>query len=361
MMFSTPLLSSCSRHVLTRWKGLPPPLSCLRLLSSSASAFAASAVDLASIKELREKSGAPISDVKAALQAANGQMDAAFDELRKRGLAASRKKAGRAATEGVVAIATESDGSAAAVVELNSETDFVARNDKFISLARSLAQHALAQTPEGHVGELDAEALRASTITGGNQTVADTVIEVAATVRENLQFRRAWAARLSGSSLISTYVHGKIEPDIGRIASVVALSPEADASASADNALALAKDLAMHACAVKPLYVRESDVPQAVLDAERAIYVEKAIADGKNPDRAEKVADKSMKKYAEDICLLNQKFVKDMSKTVSAVLKSDAKGWSLENFGRIEVGEGMEKASTDFAAEVAKTVADSAK
>ena len=317
------------------------------------------AVDVASIKSLREKTGAPIGDVKAALEAAGGDADGAFDELRKRGLAASRKKAGRTASEGVVAVAAADDKSAAAVVELNSETDFVARNDAFARLARTLAEHALALAPDGHTGPIDDEAMRRSTVSAlGGQTVDDAVVEVAAAVRENVQFRRAWAIRPSAGSAVATYVHGAIAPGMGRIASVVALAPagSGEGSAAAGDVAELGRKLAMHACAANPLYLSEADMPEDARAAERAILVEKSIADGKAPDRAEKIADKGLKKFVEESCMLSQKFVMDDKRTIASVVKSEAKGWALTSFARLEVGEGITKESTDFAAEVLKTI-----
>ncbi|KAK9808957.1 hypothetical protein WJX72_007019 [[Myrmecia] bisecta] len=317
---------------------------------------------MALIRDLREKSGAPISDVKAALVEAQWSIDNAFQALRKKGLAAATKKASRHAAEGLVGIA-KGDG-AAAVVEINSETDFVARNDQFRHLVGSVAAAALraeAALPSGNIGELDIESLAAAPTTSGS-SVGDAVSDVAGTVRENIKLRRAH--RLScPDGVIASYLHTSPAPGLGRMGALVALQ-DAQGPIGAEKATRveeLGTKLAMHAVAVKPLFLSRASVSKEALEAEKDVLREQAAKTGKPANIIEKMLQGRLNKYYEENCFLEQKFVMDDSKKVQAVVKELGQELDLDlqlsGFVRLQCGEGLEKsASKDFATEVAETL-----
>ena len=302
------------------------------------------AITAALVKELREKSGAGMMDCKNALTENNGDVDAAMDWLRSKGIAKAEKKSGRVAAEGLVGIA--SSGSSAAVVEVNSETDFVARNDGFQELVRGVASAAL--TTDGSV-----EAVAAADMNG--KTVADTITSSIATIGENMNLRRA--AKLEvGNGTVASYMHNAAADGIGKIGVLVALESSGDADALA----AIGKQVAMHVAATNPLAMKEEEVPADVADRERAVYLEEAKESGKPQEIAEKMVVGKMKKFFKESVLLSQSFVINPDITVEQALK-EAEGSvgapiEMKGFVRLALGEGVEKEEEDFAAEVAATM-----
>ena len=288
------------------------------------------------IKELRERSGAGMLDCKKALDENRGDMEAAIDWLRKKGLASAAKKSGRVAAEGLVAVAAA--GKEAAIVELNSETDFVARNDQFQALAEQSAQAALK-------GNGDIEALK--------QQQNDAVTGAIATIGENMNLRRA--AKLSvKDGIVASYVHGAIKPGLGKIGVLVAL----ESTGKKDVLESLGKQIAMHVAAAKPEAISRETVDTTKLDRERQVLIEQAMASGKPKEIAEKMVEGRIRKYYEEVVLPEQLFVIDGKTKVSDVVKAAEKDAGapikLAAFERFALGEGIEKAQDDFAAEVAK-------
>ena len=302
------------------------------------------AITAALVKELREKSGAGMMDCKNALTENNGDVDAAMDWLRSKGIAKAEKKSGRVAAEGLVGIAAS--GSTAAVVEVNSETDFVARNEGFQELVRGVAAAAL--TTDGSV-----EAVAAADMNG--KSVADTITSSIATIGENMNLRRA--AKLEvGNGTVASYMHNAAADGIGKIGVLVALESSGDADALA----AIGKQVAMHVAATNPLAMKEEEVPADVADRERAVYLEEAKESGKPQEIAEKMVVGKMKKFFKESVLLSQSFVINPDITVEQALK-EAEGSvgapiEMKGFVRLALGEGVEKEEEDFAAEVAATM-----
>ena len=290
------------------------------------------AVTAAMVKELRERTGAGMMECKRALVETNADMTAAIEHLRKSGQAKADKKAGRVAADGLVIVA-QSD-AAAVVVEINSETDFVAKDDNFAGFVKAVSEAVLAGDPA------DLEAVSTLSLADG-RTVEDARTQLIAKVGENISVRRF--QRLSGSS-IASYVHG------GRIAAVVAYT-------GGDETLG--RDVAMHVSATNPLSVDENDVPDGVLESERRILTEQAESSGKPPEIIEKMVDGRMKKYLSEITLLGQPFVKDPDITVGKLVKSA--GASIQQIVRYEVGEGIEKKEDNFADEVMQQIQDAKK
>jgi elongation factor Ts len=294
------------------------------------------------VKELREKTGAGMMDCKKALTETAGDLEAAVDWLRKKGLAAAAKKAGRVAAEGLVAVAAS--GPRGAVVEVNAETDFVARNDQFQSLARAAAEAALT------VGD-SLDAIRAAPIAGGG-SVGDRLTTLVATIGENMSLRRS-AVLAVPAGVVASYVHNAVSPGLGKIGVLVALESAGDP----ERLLALGKQIAMHVAAANPSALDIGSVDPAALDRERAILSEQAAASGKPAQVIEKMVEGRLRKFYEETVLLEQLYVVDGESRVKDVVAKAAKemgsGVKLAGFLRYALGEGVEKKQEDFAAEVA--------
>ncbi|PWC59863.1 elongation factor Ts [Azospirillum sp. TSH7] len=295
------------------------------------------------VKELREKTGAGMMDCKKALNETQGDLEGAVDWLRKKGLAAAAKKSGRVAAEGLVAVATA--GTKGAVVEVNAETDFVARNDKFQAFAANAAELAL--TSAG-----DVEALKAATYPGTSHTAQDELTSLIATVGENMNLRRAVTLSVSAGVVVS-YVHSAIAPGLGKIGVLVALESTGDTAKLAD----LGKQIAMHIAAARPDALDIADVDSSSLERERNVLAEQARASGKPENIIEKMVEGRVRKYYEEVCLLEQTYVIDGETKVRKVVENAAKDIGapvkVTAFTRFALGEGIEKAQSDFAAEVA--------
>ena len=296
-------------------------------------------ITAALVKELRDKTDAGMMDCKAALTATDGDMDAAVDWLRTKGLSKAAKKAGRVAAEGLVGIVAH--GTSAAVVEVNSETDFVARNEQFQGLVKMIAQVAL--KTGGDVAAINAAHV-------GSSTVAEAVASTIATIGENMNLRRA-AVLTVGQGVVGHYLHNQITDGLGKIGVLVAL----ESAGKADELATLARQIAMHVAATNPAGLDLASVPADVLEREKAILMEKNA--GKPANVLEKIVESGMKSYAKENCLLEQAFIHDGSKSVTQVLK-EAEGKAgapvaLKAYVRYALGEGIEKAENDFAAEVA--------
>lgn len=276
-------------------------------------------------------------DCKKALEETDGDMEKAVDTLRKKGLAAAAKKAGRAATEGLVVAAISADGKTGALVEVNSETDFVAKTEKFQAFVADIANQVLVANPA------DPEALLAQdSVTAPGKTVQTALNEAIAVIGENLQIRRF--ARFTASGLSAAYIHAG-----GKIGVLVELSGSGDLSS-------IAKDIAMHVAAAAPQYVRREEVDATVLEREKDIYRDKARQSGKPENIVDKIIEGQIGKFYGEICLLEQSFVKDPDKTIQQILKSAGADVTVNNFARFVLGEGLEKKESDFAAEVAAAV-----
>ncbi len=299
-------------------------------------------ITAASVKELRERTGAGMMDCKKALAETNGDMEAAVDWLRAKGLAAAAKKAGRTAAEGLVGVAVE--GAKGAVVEVNSETDFVAKNEQFQDFVRNVAQLSL-QTGG------DIEALKAASYPAGG-TVEEKLTDNIATIGENQSLRRAAVLEVGQGAVIS-YVHNAAAPNMGKIGVLVAL----ESSAPAEALQTLGKQLAMHIAAANPLALNAEDLDPALIERERAIAVEKATESGKPANIVEKMVEGSMAKFRKEHSLVSQLFVIDNKTPVAEVVAGAGKDAgapiTLKGFVRYQLGEGIEKKQDDFAAEVA--------
>ena len=299
-------------------------------------------ITAASVKELRERTGAGMMDCKKALGEAGGDMEAAIDWLRTKGLAAAAKKAGRMAAEGLVGVAVV--GTMGAAVEVNSETDFVAKNERFQEFVGTAAQIALATG-----GDID-ELARAQY--PGHGTVAEMLTHNIATIGENQSLRRA--ARLEvGEGVVVAYVHNAVAPGLGRIGVLVALESKADKAALE----ALGKQLAMHIAAASPLALRGEDLDPELIERERGIALEKAKESGKPGNIVERMVEGALAKYRKEAALLSQIFVVDNKTKIEDVVISEAKRLgadvALKDFVRFQLGEGIERKESDFAAEVA--------
>lgn len=305
------------------------------------------AISAGQVKELREATGVGMMDCKKALQETDGDMDAAIDWLRSRGLAKAAKKADRVAAEGLVGVA--SAGNKAAVIELNSETDFVARNEEFQALVRSVADVALKTD-----GSL--EAIKAADFPGTGRTVEGEVTEAIARIGENMSLRRTAALEVD-EGVVGTYVHAAAAPNLGRIGILVGLKSAGDA----EKLAALGRQLAMHVAAAvpSPLAVTTDELPADVVAHEREIFKEQAIQSGKPAEIAEKMVEGRMRKYYEEVTLLAQIFVIDGETKIADVLKNAEADVgapvTITGFERFVLGEGVQKKEEDFAAEVAAT------
>lgn len=294
-------------------------------------------VTAAMVRDLREKTGAGMMDCKKALVENNGDAEAAIDWLRKKGLAAAAKKSGRVAAEGLIGTAT--GPQVAGMVEVNAETDFVARNELFQNFVSEVAGLVLS------VGD-DVEKLRAATFPGTGHSVQDELTRLIATIGENMTIRRA--KRLSvPSGAVATYVHSAVKPGLGKIGVVVAL----EAASELEALETLGRQIGMHVAAARPEALDVSAVDNSALERERAVLTEQAQASGKPPAVIEKMVEGRIRKYYEEVVLLEQVWVHDgESRVKSIVQKAGAK---LAGFARFQLGEGIEKESSDFAAEVA--------
>ena len=302
-------------------------------------------ITAALVKELREKSGAGMMDCKKALVETNGDMDAAVDWLRTKGLSKAAKKADRVAAEGLVAVATRADGAGetAAVVEFNAETDFVARNELFQNAARRFATAAL---------DVDGvDALNAATVDG--KTVQEEVTNLVATIGENMQVRRA--ARFSVSEgVVATYVHNATAPGLGRIGVLVALESAGDK----DKLRELGRKIAMHVAATAPLSLNTDDLDPAAIEKERQVLTEKAKEDGRPENMIAKIVDGQIAKFQKEVVLTKQPFVMNPDQTIEQLVADTGKELgspiTLKGFVRLALGEGVEKTEgPDFASEVA--------
>lgn len=302
-------------------------------------------ITAALVKELREKTGVGMMDCKKALAATNGELEPAVDWLRKQGLAAASKKAGRVAAEGLVGVLTS--GTKGAMVEVNSETDFVARNDKFQEFVTTVAKLALDSGK-------DVESLKAGTYPGG-KTVTDKMTELVATIGENMQVRRV--AHLSvPQGIVASYVHSASAPGLGKIGILVAL----ESTGAEDKLQALGRQIAMHVAAANPQAVSVDTLDKAAIERERGVLADQARASGKPEDIIAKMVEGRLRKFYEEVVLLEQIYVIDGESKVSKIVAEAAKAVGapvkIAGFVRFALGEGIEKAQTDFAAEVAATV-----
>ena len=295
------------------------------------------------VKELRDKSGAGMMDCKQALTENGGDMDAAIDWLRTKGIAKAEKKSGRTAAEGLIGVSTS--GTTGAVVEVNSETDFVARNEQFQGMVTEVAGLALGANS-------DVEALKAMDYPGAGKNVADYVTDLVGTIGENMSVRRT-ASLSVGAGAVATYVHNQVTGGLGKIGVLVALESDGDA----EKLAALGKQVAMHVAATSPLAATKDDLDAEVVERERNILAEQARESGKPEAVIEKMIEGRMRKFYEEVVLLSQTFVIDGENTVEQALKnaeSDVGGTiTLKGFVRYALGEGIEREEADFAAEVA--------
>lgn len=295
------------------------------------------------VKELREKSGAGMMDCKKALAETKGDMEAAMDYLRKKGLASAAKKSSRAAAEGLVSV--QSSGPGAIAIELNAETDFVARNEHFQKFLADITDLAIKNKID------TVEKLKAASL--GGKTVEATLTDLIASIGENMNLRRLQALSVK-QGVVATYVHNTLVPNRGKIGVLVAL----ESSGNAEKLAAVGRQLAMHVAAARPEALNVEGLNPDLVARERALHEEKAKQSGKPADIVSKMVDGSMRKYYEQVVLLQQTFVIDGQTKISAVLENAAKEAGapvkLTGYVRFELGEGVEKKADDFAAEVAK-------
>lgn len=298
-------------------------------------------ITAALVKDLREQTGAGMMDCKAALTETKGDIEAAIDWLRKKGLSKAAKKADRVAAEGLIGISTAPGKGA--IVEVNAETDFVARNDHFQGLVKLIADVALSNGG-------DAEAVKAAKV--GDKTVQEAIASAIATIGENMSLRRA-ASLSVGEGVVGAYMHNSISEGLGKIGVLVALESTGDAQELA----ALGRLVAMHVAAAGPLAVDSSGLAPDVIEREKAVLTDKAKASGKPANVIEKIVESGLKSFYKEVCLLDQPYVHDDKKSVAQALKeAEAKVGApikLTGFVRYKLGEGIEKQESDFAAEVA--------
>ena len=301
-------------------------------------------ITAALVKALRERTGAGMMDCKKALGENDGDIEASTDWLRKKGLAAAAKKAGRVAAEGLIGMRLM--GSTGALVEVNSETDFVARNETFQGLVRAIAELA----PETHG---DVEALKAKAVPDSGRSVADEITQAVAVIGEHLSLRRTVAVSVE-RGLVAGYLHSVVAPGLGKIGVLVGLESEAEPSVLAE----LGKQLAMHVAATSPRSVAVADLDPAVVSREKAIFAEQARASGKPENIVEKMVEGRVRKFYEEAVLLEQAFVIEPERKVKDVLAAAAKVGggpiSIKAFARLALGEGVERQDADFASEVAQ-------
>ncbi len=304
------------------------------------------AISAQDVKQLKELTNCGMMDCKRALEATNGNVDEAIKYLREQGLAKQAKKSGRIAAEGLVVAKIDEAKKIGAVVEINSETDFAANSDKFKAFCETVLQTII----DNDVADVDA--LKEVTASGTSEKIADLLTDTVATISENIQIRRF--VRLTGD--VYSYVHNGGGSIIGSI-----IKLESDNGAD-DAVKTVAKDLLLQITASAPQFVAQSDVPASVIDAEKEVQLElvkKENAESKKPkpeNVLEKIVEGRMRKFAEEICLLDQPFVKDPSITVAKYIANAGKNIKVIEFARLEKGEGIQKKEDDFAAEVASMV-----
>ncbi|GEB36761.1 elongation factor Ts [Gluconacetobacter liquefaciens] len=294
-------------------------------------------ITAALVKELREKTGAGMMDCKKALNEAAGEIEAAIDWLRKKGLAAAAKKSGRVTAEGLVGVA--SAPNRAAIVEVNAETDFVARNESFQGFVEAVAKAALT------AGE-DLEKIKEVVLESG-RTVAEELTHLIATIGENMSIRRARVLSVP-SGVVASYIHSAVRPGLGKIGVLAAI----EAPSESEALETLGRQIGMHVAATRPAALDIDSVDPASLERERAVLVEQARASGKPEAIIEKMVDGRIRKFYEEVVLLEQVWVHDGESRVRAVVEKA--GAKLNGFERFQLGEGIEKEENDFAAEVAK-------
>jgi elongation factor Ts len=303
-------------------------------------------ITAALVKELREKSGAGMMDCKKALTETGGDIEAATDWLRTKGLSKAAKKADRVAAEGLIAVALRKDGAGmtGAAIELNAETDFVARNELFQNAGRTIAKAAL--DVDGSVDQL----IEAPVETGGK--VSDLTTNLIATIGENMLVRR-FARFVVPEGVVAAYVHNAIAPDLGRIGVLVALASSGDS----DKLTELGRKIGMHIAATSPLSLSTDDLDPAAVDRERAIFTEQALQSGKPANVVEKMVEGRIRKFYEEVVLLKQAFVMNPDQTIEQLLAQTGKELgapvALTGFVRLALGEGVDKKTDDFAGEVA--------
>ena len=295
-------------------------------------------ITAALVKDLRDKTGAGMMDCKRALNETGGDLEAAIDWLRKKGLAAAAKKSGRVAAEGLVGVA--SVPARAAMVEVNAETDFVARNETFQGFVEAVARVAL------EVGE-DVEAIRRAPFPGAGRSVGEELTQLVATIGENMTIRRARVLSVP-KGVVATYVHNALRPGLGKIGVLVALESDSEI----DGLETLGRQVGMHVAAARPEALDVDSVDPAALERERTVLSEQARASGKPEAIIEKMVDGRIRKYYEEVVLLEQVWVHDGESRVRAVVQKS--GGRLAGFARFQLGEGIDKpAGPDFASEVA--------
>jgi elongation factor Ts len=300
-------------------------------------------ITAALVKELREKSGAGMMDCKKALAETAGVMDDAIDWLRKKGLSAAAKKSGRVAAEGLIGVTV--DGVSGAAIEVNAETDFVARNTTFQGYVTAAANAVLS-------GGDELEALKALPFPESSRTYAEELTHLVATIGENMNLRRAKRISVS-DGIVASYIHSALTPGLGKIGVLVALESTGDKA----KLLELGKQIAMHVAAARPEALDIADVDSSALDRERAVLADQARASGKPEEIITKMVEGRIRKYYEEVVLLEQIFVVDQETKIRKVVENAGKSVGapvkLTAFVRFQLGEGIEKEATDFAAEVA--------
>jgi elongation factor Ts len=296
------------------------------------------------VKELRERTGAGMMDCKAALQETGGEMEQAVDLLRKRGLAKAAKKAGRVAAEGLIGLAA--DGSKGVVVEVNSETDFVARNELFQGLVKMIANVALTVGP-------DVEKIKAAKV--GSLTIADAIADTIAKIGENMSLRRASSLSV-GTGVIGSYVHNAVDEGLGKIGVIVAL----ESAGKADELKRFGRMLAMHVAASNPQAIDPSGLDPDTVRREKEVLADKYKAQGKPANVIDKIVESGLKTFYKEVCLLDQPFIHEPDKNVSQAVK-EAEGKvggpiKIKGFVRYALGEGIDRPDSDFGSEVAALV-----
>lgn len=303
-------------------------------------------ITAAQVKELRALSGAGMMDCKAALAETGGNIEEAVDWLRKKGIAKAEKKAGRTAAEGLIGLAESHDK--AVLVEINSETDFVARNELFQELVRHVAQAAL-ETDGSY------DKVGAALYAGSNKTVVEALKDAVGSIGENITFRRACVAAADGG-VVASYIHGGVAPGLGRLGVLVVLRT----AGNKEEAKNFGRQVAMHIAATNPLALNVEQLDSSVVEREKAIFVDQARQSGKPDNIIEKMVEGRLRKFYEEVVLLSQPFVINPEKTVKEALQEAEKSvgapMELVAFYRFAVGEGIEKEITDFSAEVAAAV-----
>ncbi|MFT6659241.1 translation elongation factor Ts [Maritalea sp.] len=303
------------------------------------------AITAALVKELREMTGVGMMDCKAALSETNGDLETAVDWLRTKGLAKAAKKASRVAAEGLIAVSTS--GNVGAVIEVNSETDFVARNEEFQNLVGQISSVALTEGA-------DVAALAAATYPGASHSIAEEVTKKVAKIGEHMNLRRSARIEVE-TGIVGSYIHNPVVEGMGAIGILIGLKT----TGKTDGLVALGRQLAMHVAAAdpSPLAVSQEGIDPAVVEKERAVFTEQAAQSGKPANIVEKMVEGRVRKFYEEVCLLSQTYVIDGESKIADVLKAAEKdaGAPIEvtEFVRFAIGEGIEKEEQDFAAEVA--------